>query len=105
MAGSNALEYQGWKDLKRDLCISAHNAGNPIHSNGSNGKNTSRVFRCINHRNNKSNAQEVTTENPLRGASMTNNDKGNQRFEGKKGLRKIKTHDVTHLCSFYFTVK
>ena len=105
MAGSNALEYQGWKDLKRDLCISAHNAGNPILSNGSNGKNASRIFRCINHRNFKSNAQEVTTENPLRGASMTNNEKGNRRFEGKKDPRKIKTYDVSHLCSFHFTVK
>ena len=93
MAGKNAKEYQGWKDLKRDLCISAHSAGNPIISNGKKGVLMSRSFTCVNFRRIKSKAQEVSMENPLRGASMTSNDKGNRRLDGKKGPRKIQNND------------
>ena len=65
----------------------------------------SRSFTCVNFRRIKSKAQEVSTENPLRGASMTNNDKGNRRLDGKKGPRKIQINDQTHTCPFHFTIK
>ncbi len=50
MTSKNAESCNGWTDLQRDLSIAAHDAGNPIASNGSQhniGRETNnRMFRC-----------------------------------------------------------
>jgi hypothetical protein len=50
MNSKNAESCNQWTDLRRDLSIAAHDAGNPIVSNGSQqsiGRETSNcVFRC-----------------------------------------------------------
>ena len=95
-----AVECQGWIDLKRDICTAAHNAGNPILSNGSTGKNRTpcRIFRCPGHRSHESRAQPVSAENNYRGTSMVNNDKGNRRVNGKTAPRKVKTTEKSTKC-------
>ena len=60
----------GWVDLKRDLCTSAHSAGNPIICNGSNRRSEDvpqlMHFKYGGSKLKKSKAQEVTATNQYR---------------------------------------
>jgi hypothetical protein len=63
MTSKNAESCNGWMDLQRDLSIAAHDAGNPIISNGSQqliGRDTNNcVFRCgISHQSTRTSAME-----------------------------------------------
>lgn len=105
MSGKNSNQCKGWMDLKRDLEISAHQAGNPIKADGSGTNINLRYFRCSKSRAMKSNAQVVNADNPHRGTSMVNNDKGNRRKGGQKAPRKINVTEKLHTCNFTFTVR
>ena len=96
----------GWIDLKRDLEVASIDAGHTIISNG--GRNHRRfVCGCLSRPARKSNAMEVTDENPYRHVTLINNRKNN-RSDGKKGPKKIKTKALQNqksLCGFYFVVE
>lgn len=99
----------GWEDLKRDICISAHEAGNPVKSNGSStGKSSDRVFKCSgNDRHTKSRAMEVMGDNQYRKTSLVNNDKSNRRPKGKTKPRKaqaISKEEGDIICPFRFAI-
>jgi hypothetical protein len=65
MNSKYAESCNGWTDLRRDLSIAAHDAGNPIVSNGSQqsiGRETNnRVFECGTfHRSTRTSAMELS---------------------------------------------
>jgi len=66
--GKRTCNVQGWIDLKRDIETSALDGGNPVISNGSNGRGNNRVLQCqsCGRAARKSTAMEVTAENPFR---------------------------------------
>ncbi len=65
MTSMKSETCNGWTDLRRDLSIAAHYAGNPIISNGSQqsiGRETNNhMFRCgIFHRSTRTSAMELS---------------------------------------------
>ncbi len=104
IARGKECAHEPWLRLKRELALAAHKAGNPIVCNG--GGAGKREFRCASSfRDRKSEAMEVTEENPYRSACLINNDKANRRENGKQKPRKIITANTLNKCKFSLTIK
>ena len=68
-------EYHGWNDLRRDIETAAHDAGNPVTTNGSDG-NDNRSIKCAEcNRLARLAAMDVTAKNPFREMSLVHNQK------------------------------
>ncbi len=110
MTRKNAESCNGWTDLRRDLPITAHDAGNPIISNGSQqsiGRDTiNRVFRCgIFHQSTRTSAMELSDLSQYQRTSLVNDRKSN-KVEGKHFPKRIKTVDQRGCaCWFHFIMK
>jgi hypothetical protein len=97
----------GWTDSLKYLERCAHICGNPVVGNGGHGtKYKDRHLVCAHcyRVERESVAMEVTEENPYRATSMTN-DRRNNRLEGQKGPKRVKTADQSNVCHFKFTEK
>jgi hypothetical protein len=97
MNSKNAETCNGWTTLRRDLSIAAHDAGNPIVSNGSQqsiGRETNnRMFRCGTfHRSSRTSAMELTYIAQYQCTSLVNNRKSNP-VKGRELPKCIKTID------------
>jgi hypothetical protein len=77
MTSKNSETCNGWTDLQRDLSIAAHDAGNPIISNGSQqyiGRETNnRMFQCgIFHQSTRTSAMELSDLSQYQCMSLVN---------------------------------
>ena len=92
MPESHGKEYLGWIELRRDLEIAAHDAGNPIIANGAGGSGSNnRIMKCAEcNRSARSTAMDVTSDNPFRETSLIHNRRNNRRA-GMKGPKRFKT--------------
>ena len=103
-------QCNGWVDLRKALESAAWFAGNPIISNGSQVSNqrdsNNRVFRCgTYHRSPRSSTNAFDDLIAYRCSSLIH-DKANNRENGKKLPKRIKTVDNScQSCKFQFTVK
>jgi hypothetical protein len=97
-------------DLQRDLSIAAHDAGNPIVSNGSQQsivrETNNCMFRCgIFYQSTKTSAMELSDLAQYQCISLVNDWKNN-RAKGKHFPKRIKTVDQRGCaCWFQFVVK
>ncbi len=115
MNSKNAESCNEWTALRRDLSIAAHDAGNPIVSNGpqqSIGRETNNhVFRCGTfHCSSRTSAMELTDMEltdiaQYQRTSLVNNQKNN-RVKGRELPKCIKTVDQRGCaCRFQFILK
>ena len=111
MNSKNAESCNEWTALRRDLSIAAHDAGNPIVSNGpqqSIGRETNnRVFRCGTfHRSSRTSAMELTDIAAQYQCTSLVKDRKNNRLKGRELPKRIKTVDQRGCaCRFQFIVK
>ncbi len=95
-----------WMDcFAESLSIAAHDAGNPIVSNGSQqsiGRETNnRVFRCGTfHRSSRTSAMELTDIAQYQRTALAN-DRKNNRVKGRELPKRIKTVDQRG-CAYWF---
>ncbi len=110
MNSKNAESCNGWTDLRRDSSIAAHDAGNPIVSNGSQqsiGRETNNhVFRCGTfYCSTRTSTMELSDIAQYQCRSLVNDQKNNQ-VKGKHLPKRIKTVDrIGCACWFQFIVK
>ncbi len=106
----NAESCNGWTDLRRDLSIAAHDAGNPIVSNHSQQsirrETNNRMFRCGTfHCSTRTSAMESSDIAQYQCTYLVN-DRKNNRVKGKHLPKQIKTVDQRECaCQFQFIVK
>ena len=101
----------GWIDLKWDVMVAAHEAGNPIICNGTQRSSSdnfnNRFFKCgmLYRHTRPSRAMELNNENVYRESSLINNRKNNRK-DGIHGPKRIKTVDQSQCtCKFQFLMK
>ncbi len=101
----------GWIDLKHDVMVAAHEAGNPIVCNGtqrSSSDNFNNCFfkcRMLYRHTRPSRAMELNNENVYRESSLINKWKNNRK-DGIHGPNRIKTVDQSQCtCKFQVLMK
>jgi hypothetical protein len=110
MNSKHAELCDGWAHFHQDLSIAAHDAGNPIVSNGSQqsiGREANDcVFRCGTfYRSTRTSAMELCDIAQYRCTSLVN-DRKNDRVKGRELPKRIKTVDQSGCaCWFQFIVK
>ena len=107
MSSKEGVFFRGWINLKRDLEIAAIEAGHAIWSNGGGKAHRRFVCGCMSRPARRSEAMNVTPDNPYREVSLVNN-RRNNRPDGMNGPRKVKTkasQDQKQNCAFNFVIE
>ena len=98
MDSSNDV-HPGFERLRRDLCVAALAAGNPICSNGRDGgMEGTRAFRCTCWRRR---VRSPVITSLLRLTTLVNNE-ANRRKGGRSLTRATKVRNTSRLCPFQF---
>ena len=109
MDGGGPIVHPGFESLRRDLCVAALTAGNPICSNGtSGGPCGTRKFQCSCWRPRvRSSIDAISvreTDAPLLRPTILINNRSACRTGGQALPRATKVRDITRVCPFHFRV-